>query len=130
MERLNCEAKSLCRLSSKSSREKSTTRLSWIEIISRGRSRCPNEMTLLDQRVNHLRYHRTVSYQREFSKRSTCRHTAFLYTTLYETDTILFRITFQQPMFFQLIYLPTSIIGCNIAKNFAESNLVSLQFDF
>ena len=130
MERLNCEARSLCRLSSKSSCEKSATRLSWIEIISRGRSRCPKKMTLLGQIVNHLRQHRTVSHQREFSKRSTYRHSAFLYTTLYETDTILFRITFQQPMFFQLIYLPTSIIGCNIAKNFAESNLVSLQFDF
>ena len=130
MKRLNCEARSLCRLSSKSSCEKSTTRLSWIEIISRGRSRCPKKMTLLGQRVNHLRQHRTVSYQREFSKRSTCRHSVFLYTTLYEIDTILFRTTFQQSMFSQLIYLPTSIIGCNIAKDFAESNLVSLQFDF
>ena len=43
---------------------------------------------------------------------------------------ILFWTTFQQSMLFRLIYLPTSIIGCNIAENFAESDLVSLQFDF
>ena len=126
MKRLNCEARSLCRRSGGSPREKSTTRLSWIEIISRGRSRCPNEMTLLGQRVNHLHQHCTTSHRRKFSKWSTCRYTTFPYTALYKTDTILFRTTFQQSMFFQLIYLPTSIIGCNIAKNFAKSDLVSL----
>ena len=44
-----------------------------------------------------------------------------MYSTNYKRVTIFSRTTYQQLCIFQLIYLPTSIIGCNIANEIREA---------